>query len=394
MKLNNNVLKTIEGKRIILRGDFNVDVEKEKIIDDFRIKKILPTINKLLENHPKRIILISHLGQPKENEKWKKELSLYPVFLYLKEIYKEKVFFYNEKEIEKLNFKDYPNESLILIENIRFYKGEEENDQNFAKRLSLLGDIYINEAFSVSHRSAASLVSIVKFLPSYLGFLFQEEIQALDKIKNNYHSPLVIILGGVKIKDKLPLIKNFLEKADYLLLGGGIANTILKSWGFSIGQSIYEKEILKEAKNLGSKKAEMILPGDFWVLDSLNKKRERFLGEIKKEDKILDIGPIALSYYRKIIKKAKTILFNGPLGKVEEKNFSQGTKEILEGILENKNCFSVIGGGDTLKCFKIFNLENRIKENIFLSTGGGAMLKYLAGEKLPALEVILNKNYG
>ncbi len=390
MKLNDDFLKKTKGKRVIVRVDFNVEVKGEEIVDDFRIKACLKTIDLILKEKPKRIILISHFGQPKEEEKWTKDFSLYPVYLYLKRIYQEKVFFFQEKEIEKLDQKDYPEGSLILVENIRFYKGEEENDKKFAKKLASLGDIYINEAFSASHRESASLLGITEFLPSYLGFLFQEEILNLKKIKENYQEPFVIILGGAKIKDKLPLIENFLEKANYLLLGGGIANTILKAWGFSIGQSFYEEEMIEKAKNLGSKKAEMILPGDFWVLDSLKRKKKRALGEVKKNDIILDIGPVASGFYQKIIKKAKTILFNGPLGKIEEKDFQEGTKKVLEAILENQDAFTVIGGGDTLKAFKILGLKIQ-KENIFLSTGGGAMLKYLAGEKFKALEAILNE---
>lgn len=384
--------KELKNKRIVLRVDFNVDILNQKVVDDFRIKKTLKTIDYLLEKGVQRIVILSHLGQPKEEEKWKKEFSLYPVFLYLKEIYKERIFFFEEKEIERINEINYPENSLVLVENIRFFKGEEENDDNFSKKLSLLGEIYINDAFSASHRESASLSGIAKYLPSYLGLLFEEEIFYLNKIKESPQSPLVVVLGGAKIKDKLPLIEKFLTRADYILLGGGPANTVLKAWGFEIGKSLFEKEMIEKAKNLGSQKAELILPGDFWVKDSPNRKVKRELGKIKKSDNILDIGPIATSYYQKILKKAKTILFNGPLGKVEE-GFLEGTKGVFEVFFENSQAFSVVGGGDTLKCLKLLNLEEKItkKENIFLSTGGGAMLKYLADEKLPALEIILNQ---
>jgi phosphoglycerate kinase len=199
----------------------------------------------------------------------------------------------------------------------------------------------------------------------------------------------VVVLGGAKIKDKLPLIKNFLEKADYILLGGGLANTILKAWGFKVGKSLYEKEMIEEAKNLGSKKAELILPGDFLVIDN-KKNKKRNLGEIKDNDIIVDIGPIALSFYKKILKEARTILFNGPLGKIEN-GFHLATKGVLEEIFNNSKALAVIGGGDTLKCLKLFNLEKKKGKNIFLSTGGGAMLKYLADEELEAIKVIFNQ---
>jgi len=385
--LKNLTKKDLKGKKVLVRVDFNVEVEDKKIIDDFRIKRSLKTIDYLLENEAERIILISHFGQPKE--KWQKEFSLYPVFLYLQEIYKEKIFFFQEKEIEKIQEKNYPEQSIILIENIRFFKGEEENDKNFARKLASVGDIYINEAFSASHRNSASLVGIVDFLPSFFGFLFEEEIFYLDKIKKDYKSPFVVVLGGAKIKDKLPLIKNFLEKADYILLGGGLANTILKAWGFKVGKSLYEKEMIEEAKNLGSKKAELILPGDFLVIDN-KKNKKRNLGEIKDNDIIVDIGPIALSFYKKILKEARTILFNGPLGKIEN-GFHLATKGVLEEIFNNSKALAVIGGGDTLKCLKLFNLEKKKGKNIFLSTGGGAMLKYLADEELEAIKVIFNQ---
>ena len=385
--LKNLTKKDLKGKRAIVRVDFNVEIKDKKVIDDFRIKRSLKTIDYLLENEAERIILISHFGQPKE--KWQKEFSLYPVFLYLQEIYKEKIFFFQEKEIEKIQEKNYPEQSIILIENIRFFKGEEENNKNFARKLASLGDIYINEAFSASHRNSASLVGIVDFLPSFFGLLFEEEIFYLEKIKKDYKNPFVVVLGGAKIKDKLPLIKNFLEKADYILLGGGLANTVLKAWGFQIGKSLYEKEMIEEAKNLGSKKAELILPGDFLVIDN-KKNKKRNLGEIKADDLIVDIGPVAISFYKKILQQAKTILFNGPLGKIEE-GFYSATKGVFEEIFNNSKALAVIGGGDTLKCLKLFNLEEKMGKNTFLSTGGGAMLKYLAEEKLIAIEAIFNQ---
>ena len=383
--------EVVQNKRVLMRVDFNIDLDEEgNVVDDFRIQRTIPTINFLKENKAKRIVLISHLGEPKEEDYFNEKFSLKPIFNYLKKTLKEEIYFlsirdYKEikKEVEK-----FENGEIILLENIRFYKEEEKNDEDFAKSLASFSDIYINEAFSVSHRQNASLCAITKFLPSYLGFLFKEEIEKLNKIRENYKSPFVVILGGAKIKDKLPLIEKFIDKADYLLIGGAILNTILKAWDFEIGNSFYEKEMLEKAKNLGSKKAELILAGDLLVLDKKNSVQIRNLGEIKTTDKILDIGPIALKTYKEIIKKAKTILFNGPLGKIEDERFQKGTIEIIKAIIDNNKAQAVIGGGDTLKGFKILNSKFQIPNSVFLSTGGGAMIKYLAQEKLPALECL------
>jgi phosphoglycerate kinase len=383
--------EVVQNKRVLMRVDFNVGLDEEgNVVDDFRIQRTIPTIKFLKENKAKRIVLISHLGEPKEEDYFNEKFSLKPIFNYLKKTLKEEIQFlsirdYKEikKEVEK-----FENGEIILLENIRFYKEEEKNDEDFAKSLASFSDIYINEAFSVSHRQNASLCAITKFLPSYLGFLFKEEIENLNRIRENYKSPFVVILGGAKIKDKLPLIEKFIDKADYLLIGGAILNTILKAWDFEIGNSFYEKEMLEKAKNLGSKKAELILAGDLVVLDKKNNIKIRNLGEIKTTDIILDIGPIALKTYKEIIKKAKTILFNGPLGKIEDERFQKGTIEIIKAIIDNNRVQAVIGGGDTLKGFKILNYKFQIPNSVFLSTGGGAMIKYLAQENLPALECL------
>ena len=384
-------------KRILLRVDFNVDFNRRgEIIDDFRIKRTLPAIDSLLRNKARAVVLISHFGRPKprdkKRDKNKPEFSLERVFRYLKRTLKNKVYFLKveigkpaRKEINKLPFG-----SVVLLENIRFYKGEEKNDKSFAKQLASLGDIYINEAFSVSHRFNASLCAVTKFLPSFGGMLLNEELENLDKLMKKPKKPLVIILGGAKIEDKLPLIEKFLEIADYILIGGGIANTILKAWGFEIGSSFYSQTMVRVAKNLGSKKAELVLPGDLRVLTRGRKKELRELGEVNKNEKILDIGPLTGYTYNQIISKAKTIFWNGPMGKIEENKFSKGTEDVFKAILKNKNAFSVIGGGETIASLKIKNKKLKIKnKNIFLSTGGGAMLNYLAGEKMPALKALI-----
>lgn len=386
--------EVVKNKSIVLRVDFNVEInEKGEITDEYRIKRTLPTIVFLKENKAKRIVLISHLKQPTADDFFKEEFSLLPVKKYLEEALKEEIYFLKEREIKEIVKKvnQFKNGEIILLENIRFFKGEEENDENFAKELSHLGEIYINEAFSASHRESASLVKITNYLPSYGGFLLKEEIETLNEYLRNYND-LVLVLGGLKVEDKLPLIENFLDKAKYILTGGAIANTILKGWGFKIGKSVFEEKVLEKAKNLGSLKAELILPGDLYVLDKNGFKKSRDFSTIRDSDTILDIGKVAASYYKKLIKEAKMVIYNGPMGKIEEKGFEEGTLKVFEGILENKKGKIVIGGGDTLKAIKILNLEEKFNKanlkNIFLSTGGGAMLFYLAGKELPALKAL------
>lgn len=289
----------------------------------------------------------------------------------------------------KEKIKEFKNGELILLENIRFFKEEEENDKKFAKELSKLGDVYINDAFSVSHRQSATICAITEFLPSYPGLLLEEETAKLKKIIDNPQKPLVVILGGSKIEDKLPLLGSFSEIADYILVGGAIANTILKAFGFEIGDSLFSLSMIEKVKVINFKKSELILPGDLKVLTKEGKVEIRDISVVKKTDKILDIGPVAAKSYKQFIDKARTIFFNGPMGKVEDRRFREGTREILEGILNNKISNSVIGGGDTLKTLKLLKIKEPFQENIFFSTGGGAMLNFLAGQKLKGL-VALN----
>jgi len=309
----------------------------------------------------------------------------------LKKKLKTPVFFVSFRNLEELKekIKEFKNGELILLENIRFFKEEEENNKKFARELSKLGDVYINDAFSVSHRQSATICAITEFLPSYPGLLLEEETAKLKKIIDNPQKPLVVILGGSKIEDKLPLLGSFSEIADYILVGGAIANTILKAFGFEIGDSLFSPSMIEKIKVINFKKSELILPGDLKVLTKEGKVEIRDISVVKKTDKILDIGPVAYKSYKQFIDKARTIFFNGPMGKVEDRRFREGTREILEGILNNKISNSVIGGGDTLKTLKLLKIKEPFQENIFFSTGGGAMLNFLAGQKLKGL-VALN----
>ncbi len=382
----------ISGQSILMRVDFNIPVENGKIIDDFRIQRVLPTIQFLREKKAKKIILISHLGQPDVKDRNKPEFSLASIVNHLEKLIGESIYFTTtligkgvKEEIENL-----PDGSIILLENIRFYEEENQNDKDFAKKLAKIANIFINEAFSVCHRKIASLCGITEFLPSYAGILLEEELINLNKIIQKPQHPLVVILGGVKIKDKISVIEKFKDKADFILLGGVMANTFLKANDFCIGQSLYDKKTLAQAKDLNIGKTELILPGDFMVLDKNNQKKVRKLKEITEDDNILDIGPVSIDTFSKMIIKAKTIFFNGPMGKFEEKGFFDGTNKIINAIIENKIAFSAIGGGETIASLRTLNFKLQIPNSIFLSTGGGAMLKYLAGESLPGL-LALNK---
>ena len=348
--MENLTPEIVKNKRVLIRVDFNVDIDETgKIIDDFRIQRTLPTIKFLKEESAEKIILISHLGQPEKKEFGTEKFSLKLIADYLEQLISQKVYFFTEPINERLirSIQNLPSKSIVLLENIRFYPEENKNDKNFAQKLSQLGDLYINEAFSVSHREAASLCAITAFLPSYPGLLFKEEIEHLDLIKNKFQPPLIIVLGGAKALDKLPLIENFLTHANQILVGGVIANTLLKSWHLEIGQSLYENNVLEKARALDTSKNNLLLPGDFVVLTKQQVTKIRDFNQMQSGDTILDIGPGTAKTFAKLIKQAGTIFWNGPMGKIEDQRFQEGTREIMEAIFSNKKAKTVIGGGDT-----------------------------------------------
>lgn len=369
-------LNNFKNKIALVRIDLNI--EEKNILKNLRLIKIIPTVNLLLKNKIK-IVFLSHFGRPKTIDN-KYSLAKFQKIL-SKLLKKEVVFLKNLKFSENKNeiLKNIKNnKQIFLLENLRFYKEEEENDESFSKNLASLGDFYINEAFSVSHRKHASVYSIVKYLPSFLGLIPEEEIINLNKILNKFQKPFVFILGGAKTKDKMPLIKYFLKKVDYILLGGGVANTFLYLRGYKIGDSLYEndKETLNNLKRyLVYKK--ILTPIDF-----------RFYRE-----QILDIGPNTILRYQEIIKKAKSLIFNGPMGYFEKNGFQNGTRSIWQSLLMNKKAHIVVGGGETLSSYFLVRKDfKKVPSNIFFSTGGGAMLEYLSGKDLPGLKII-DKNY-
>jgi len=373
----------VKNKKVLLRADFNVDLDENgKILSDFRIRAVLPTIDYLFQNGASRIIIISHLGKPKAGDE---KLTLKPVGEKLQQLLGKPVVFLDDCRGEKIKkaIGEAANSSTILLENLRFYPEEENNDNNFAKELASLADIYVNDAFGVCHRLNASVAAVTKFLPSFAGLLLKKEIENLNKVMAGFERPLVLILGGAKISTKLPLIKKFLGMADYVILGGALASTVLKAWDFEVGESLVETRMLKEAGSLGSNRAELLMPGDFLVADSFEGKvfKKRIMGEVKENEIILDIGDDSIRTFNQIIKEAKTIVWNGAMGYFENPLFKNGTEEIAKSISQ-ASAFSVVGGGETLIVLEKMNLMEKIS---FVSTGGGAMLQFLSGEEMPGL---------
>ena len=354
-----------------MRVDLNLEENEIRGRGHLRIAAILPTLDFLLKNKA-RIVLLSHRGRPKGFDK-KQSLKFFTKIF--SEKLNRKVNFidnFNFAEIRK-KIKNSSPASVFLLENLRFLKGEEKNSLRLARQLASLGDIYINDDFAVSHRKDASVAAIAKFLPAYAGFLLEKEIKNLNKAMKNPKKPLVVILGGAKVLDKISLIRG---KADYFLIGGAMANTFIAAQGIPVGDSLYDRNADLPAKilskNLGGQaRKKIILP-----VDTIVHKRQ-----------ILDIGPETIKKYAGIIQKAGTIVWNGPMGYIEDERFANGSKAIAKAIIKSK-AHSVIGGGETIASLKIKNQKSKIKNNVFLSTGGGAMLEYLAGKKLPGIEAL------
>ena len=384
--------KNLKNKKVLLRLDLNVPLNKGKITDTTRIDKIIPTLN-FLKKEKAKIIILSHVGRPKG--RIVKELSLEPIREELqKKLNKQvKLISKNVKEIKNKNFFDKYHEEILILENIRFYSEEEGNDSNFAKHLSNLGDIYVNDAFSCSHRAHASINEIPKFLPSFSGLQLDTEVNALSKITSKITRPITCIIGGSKISSKISVIKNLISKFDNIIIVGGMANNFIEFFGNSVGKSIKENncdQIVKEIMTLSKKeKCKIIFPDDVVVSKDLNGySQNKELNEISSDEMILDIGPKTIKKILNIIDNSKTILWNGPAGYFENPNFANGSVQIANKIIEKNKAnkiFSVAGGGDTVSLLNDLNAVNNFN---FVSTAGGAFLEYLEGKNLPGINAL------
>ena len=382
----------LKQKKILLRLDLNVPLDNNRITDTTRIDKILPTIKFLLKNEAK-IIILSHIGRPKG--KIINGLSLKPVCENLKKKLNENIKLITKslKEIDSNDLFDNHNEKIVMLENLRFYQEEEENNNEFAKRLASLADIYVNDAFSCSHRAHTSIVEITKFLPSYAGLQLNLEIDALTKITSEIKKPVTCIIGGSKISTKINIIKNLIPKFNNIVIVGGMANNILKYKGFNIGKSIQEAncdQIIEEIFSLSEKNnCKIVYPEDVAVGKDLNGSAKiKDISKVSDDELILDIGPKTIQTVNKLIEKSETILWNGPAGYFENSNFAKGSLEIANKIVEkNKSntIYSVAGGGDTVA---LLNGIGVISNFNFVSTAGGAFLEYLEGKKLPGIKAL------
>ncbi|MBZ1348864.1 MAG: phosphoglycerate kinase [Candidatus Liptonbacteria bacterium] len=366
----------------------NLDFQPEEFSSSLRAKNFISAIK--LFGRKNKIVVLSHRGRPNLSRKLSLNPFVKPISdslgyplavghpLAVKKAVKKPVYFIDVKKVgfikTKNQIKNSANGSVFLLENLRFFPGEEKNSRGLAKNLASLGDIYINDDFASSHRKHASLVAITEFLPCFAGPSLMREINALGKVLKKTKKPFVVIVGGIKILDKLQIIQNFIRRANFVLTGGGVANTFLKAKNIDIGNSLFEKLMVKKAgslinSSLGRKK--IILPLDFK----------------KEKNRNLDIGPKTIKKYAEIIKEARTIIWAGPMGYIEDKRFIKGTKTIIKEIIKSR-AFSIIGGGETTSVMP--KIKNQ-KSKVFISAGGGAMLEYLAGKKMPAIEA-LRKN--
>jgi len=394
----NNLLDqnlVLKDKKVLLRVDLNVPMKNRAITETSRIEKIIPTI-KLLVKKQAKIIVLSHIGRPKG--KVVKEMSLEPISKKLASLLNKEVLFnkniINENTVSEVN--KIPNGSIMMLENIRFNEGEESNDSKFSKKLSNLGDIYINDAFSCSHRSHSSIEGITKYIPSYFGLQITKEINALKKITSEIKKPVTLIIGGSKISTKIKIINNLIKKFNNIIVVGGMANTMLKHTGSKVGKSICEhdcgpliKEILENSNKYNCK---ITCPIDVVVSKNLEDMgKDKNIKEIDDDEMILDIGPKTISSIKKIINDSNTVIWNGPAGYFENSNFQNGTKQILEIISQktkNDKIFSVAGGGETVAAINKFK---KLDSFTFVSTAGGAFIEYLEGKTLPGIKA-LNQN--
>lgn len=378
----------VKNKTVLMRVDFNVAMKEGEVAEDFRIRAVLPTIKYLFDNSTSKVILMSHLGRP--SGKIDLQLSLRPVALRLSKLLGEEVLFIEDViGGSAYDVIKQAKNRIILLENLRFYKGEEANNKIFAENLAKLADVFVEEAFGACHREHASIVGVTNFMPGYAGLLVEKEAQSLNRLLENPERPFCALIGGVKISTKIFVIDKFLVLADNVCLGGALANTALKAKGMAVGLSLVEEEVLTGVKQIDFTNARLHLPIDVKVAKDFFA-RDGFLikgaGNIQVDEIILDIGPDTQDMFANIIKNAKTVLWNGPMGYLENRQFAQGTRRIAEEIANaSTHAFTVVGGGETYGILQDMGLMDRIG---FVSTGGGAMLKYLSEGTLPGIEAL------
>jgi phosphoglycerate kinase len=382
----------LKGKKVIVRVDLNVPMKNGSISEASRIVKILPTLKLLIEKKAK-IIILSHIGRPKG--KVIKGMTLEPISKKLSDLLKSEILF-NKNEINERTFTEIdkiPNGSIMMMENIRFYEGEEKNEDSFSKKISKLGDIYVNDAFSCSHRAHSSIEGIAKYIPSYCGLQFVEEIKALNRITSKIIRPVTCIIGGSKISTKIKIISNLIKNFDNIIIIGGMGNAMLKNTGINIGKSICDdgykdlvKEILTKSK---THSCQIYYPLDVVVSKTLEGNGIiKEINEINNDEMILDIGPKTIYSIKNIVEDSNTVLWNGPAGYFENPNFANGTKKILEIIAskrERSKVYAVAGGGETVA---VINKFNKLETFNFVSTAGGAFLEYLEGKELPGIKAL------
>jgi phosphoglycerate kinase len=394
--LNKKTVKDVDvkGKRVFCRVDFNVPMKDGQVTDETRIRAALPTIQYLVEQGAK-VLLASHLGRPKGQAV--EELRLTPVAKRLSELLGKDVKKTDEaygesvkSEIDSMNEGD-----VLLLENVRFYPGEEKNDPELAKAFAELADVYVNDAFGAAHRAHASTEGIAKYIPAVSGFLMQKELDVLGKALSNPERPFTAIIGGAKVKDKIGVIDNLLEKVDNLIIGGGLAYTFVKAQGHEIGKSLLEEDKIELAKSFMEKaKAKGVnfyMPVDAIVADDFSadaNSKVVAIEEIPADWEALDIGPKTAETYRDVIQKSKLVIWNGPMGVFEIDKFAQGTKAVAQALADANDTYSVIGGGDSAAAVEKFGLAEKMSH---ISTGGGASLEFMEGKQLPGVVALNDK---
>ncbi|MED0715305.1 MAG: phosphoglycerate kinase [Bacillaceae bacterium] len=394
--MNKKTIKDVDvkGKTVFCRVDFNVPMQDGKITDDTRIRAALPTIQYLADQGAK-VLLASHLGRPKGQVV--EELRLTPVAKRLEELLGKKVVKVDEAygaavkaEVDKLN-----NGDILVLENVRFYPGEEKNDPELAKAFAELADLYVNDAFGAAHRAHASTAGIAEYLPSVAGFLMEKEINVLAKALDNPDRPFTAIIGGAKVKDKIGVIENLLERVDNLIIGGGLAYTFVKALGHEIGKSLLEEDKIELAKSFMERAKEkgvrFYMPVDVVVADDFSNDANTKVVDIDSipaDWEALDIGPKTAEIYADVIQQSKLVVWNGPMGVFEMDAFAKGTKAVAESLAKAEHTYTVIGGGDSAAAVEKFGLADKMNH---ISTGGGASLEFMEGKKLPGVQILEDK---